>query len=129
MTKPRLQPTFTTDLLRWYQVYQRDLPWRQTKDPYRILVSEIMLQQTQVERVRCKYAEFLATFPTVETLASASLTDVLLIWQGLGYNRRAIALKRCAEEIVSRFGGQFRQGQRAHVVPRLTQGYETGWPW
>jgi A/G-specific adenine glycosylase len=66
-----------------------------------------MLQQTQVERVKAKYAEFLSGFPTFKDLAAASLTDVLLIWQGLGYNRRAIALKRCAEEIVNRYGGQF----------------------
>ena len=83
------------------------MPWRTTRDPYSILVSEIMLQQTQVERVKTKYTEFLAAFPTIESLASSLLTDVLRTWQGLGYNRRAIALKRCAEEIVSRYSGQF----------------------
>ena len=82
-------------------------PGAETRDPYLILVSEIMLQQTQVERVKTKYMEFLAAFPTLETLASAPLTDVLRIWQGLGYNRRAMALKRCAEEIVDRYGGRF----------------------
>ena len=83
------------------------MPWRMTRDPYSILVSEIMLQQTQVERVKAKYDEFLATFPTLESLAAAPLTDVLRIWQGLGYNRRAIALKKCAEEIAGRYSGQF----------------------
>ena len=90
-----------------YHATPRPMPWRETRDPYAILVSEIMLQQTQVERVRSKYAEFLSAFPTVRHLADAPLPDVLLIWQGLGYNRRAIALKRCAEEIISRYGGEF----------------------
>ena len=86
---------------------QRPMPWRETRDPYRILVSEIMLQQTQVERVRGKYAEFLAVFPDVATLAPAPVADLLAVWQGLGYNRRALALKRCAEEITKRHGGTF----------------------
>ena len=82
-----------------------DLPWRQTRDPYRIMVSEIMLQQTQVERIRSRYGEFLLTFPDLEALARASLQEVLAAWQGLGYNRRGMALKRAAEEVVARFGG------------------------
>jgi A/G-specific adenine glycosylase len=85
----------------------RPMPWRETDDPYRILVSEIMLQQTQVERVKIKYAEFLAAFPTVAALAAASLSDVLQVWQGLGYNRRAMYLKRCSEEIATFYAGQF----------------------
>ncbi|KAB0672524.1 A/G-specific adenine glycosylase [Oryzomonas sagensis] len=83
------------------------MPWRETRDPYCILISEIMLQQTQVERVKAKYAEFLAAFPTLADLAAAPLPEVLRVWQGLGYNRRALALKRCAEEIVERFAGNF----------------------
>jgi len=83
------------------------MPWRETWDPYHILSAEIMLQQTQVERVKIKYSEFLSAFPSLAALASAPLEDVLRIWQGLGYNRRALALKRCAEEIISRYGGQF----------------------
>ena len=82
-----------------------DLPWRLTRDPYRIMVSEIMLQQTQVARVKTKYGEFLAAFPDVSTLAHALLQDVLAAWQGLGYNRRGMALKRAAEAIVTQFGG------------------------
>ncbi len=89
-----------------YHSTPRPMPWRETHDPYLILISEIMLQQTQVERVTVKYAEFLAAFPTIADLASAQLADVLRVWQGLGYNRRAIALKRCAEEVLSRYGGR-----------------------
>ena len=92
-----------------YHATPRPMPWRETHDPYRILVSEIMLQQTQVERVKLKYTQFLDAFPTIADLASAPLADVLQIWQGLGYNRRAIALKRCAEEVQSRFNGHFPQ--------------------
>jgi A/G-specific adenine glycosylase len=98
---------FQKTILEHYLANPRPMPWRMTRDPYSILVSEIMLQQTQVERVKAKYDEFLATFPTLESLAAAPLTDVLRIWQGLGYNRRAIALKKCAEEIANRYGGQF----------------------
>lgn len=79
----------------------RDLPWRDTRDPYEVLVSEVMLQQTQVSRVLPRYAEWLAEFPTIEALASAPLAVVLAAWQGLGYNRRAIALKRTAEQLVA----------------------------
>jgi A/G-specific adenine glycosylase len=99
--------TFRTTILRQYHDTPRPMPWRTTHDPYEILVSEIMLQQTQVERVKSRYSEFLTVFPTLADLATAPLTEVLQVWQGLGYNRRAIALKRCAEEIVNNLGGQF----------------------
>ncbi len=79
---------------------RHDLPWRKTKDPYKILVSEIMLQQTQVERVISFYNAFLKDFPTVRALAGASLADVLLHWQGLGYNRRAKMLHEAAKVVV-----------------------------
>jgi A/G-specific adenine glycosylase len=98
---------FRSKVYQYYRATPRPMPWRKTDDPYRILVSEIMLQQTQVERVKLKYAEFLSAFPTVEALAQAALSDVLMVWQGLGYNRRAIALQRCAEEIVTHWGGLF----------------------
>jgi A/G-specific adenine glycosylase len=81
------------------------MPWRETTDPYRILVSEIMLQQTQVERVRVKYPEFTAAFPDFSTLAVAPLPQVLAIWQGMGYNRRAIALQKCASRVIEDFHG------------------------
>jgi A/G-specific adenine glycosylase len=90
-----------------YHANPRPMPWRGTNDPYHILVSEVMLQQTQVERVRTKYARFLESFPTVTHLANAPLEELLRLWQGLGYNRRAIALKRCAEQIHTEHGGRF----------------------
>lgn len=92
--------TFQTAIWKHYKVHGRSLPWRKTRDPYKILVSEVMLQQTQVERVKGYYAEFLKKFPNMKALADAKLSDVLLSWKGLGYNRRAVNLKRCAEEIV-----------------------------
>ena len=98
---------FQAMILAHYNKMARSMPWRETRDPYAVLVSEIMLQQTQVERVRLKYDEFLGRFPTLAALASAPLSDVLKVWQGLGYNRRAIYLKRCAEEIVARYNGIF----------------------
>src|SRR5881397_269202 len=81
---------------RWYSGQGRDLPWRRTRDPYAVLVSEVMLQQTQVSRVVPAYRAFLARFPTVRALARASLGDVLRAWSGLGYNRRARDLHRSA---------------------------------
>lgn len=104
---PPLISAFREAVYAQYRDNPRPMPWRETEDPYRILVSEIMLQQTQVERVRTKYAEFLYAFPTVPALAAAQLSDVLLLWQGLGYNRRALYLKRCAEEIDTYYAGQF----------------------
>lgn len=89
-------------LLRWYAENGRDLPWRRTRDPYAILVSEVMLQQTQVPRVVPKYAAFLERFPDLAALAEAPLADVLALWSGLGYNNRALRLKRAAEGAVAR---------------------------
>jgi A/G-specific adenine glycosylase len=83
-------------LLDWFAASGRELPWRRTRDPYAILVSEVMLQQTQVERVVPRYRAWLERWPTVEALASASPADVIRDWQGLGYNRRAIDLHRAA---------------------------------
>ena len=104
---PETVGAFQQQIYSRYHSTPRPMPWRTTGDPYCILTAEIMLQQTQVERVKIKYAEFLSAFPTLAALAIASLEDVLRVWQGLGYNRRALALKRCAEEIISRFNGQF----------------------
>jgi A/G-specific adenine glycosylase len=87
-------------LLGWFQEHARDLPWRRTRDPYAILVSEVMLQQTQVDRVLPYYTQFLERFPTVEDLANAATSDVIRIWSGLGYNRRAVNLQRAARAIV-----------------------------
>ncbi len=91
----------------WYRRRGRhDLPWRKTRDPYRILVSEIMLQQTQVSRVIPKYREFLAAFPTLRALDTAPLERVLAVWQGMGYNRRAVHLKRLARILLTEHGGR-----------------------
>jgi len=84
----------------------REMPWRKTSDPYRILVSEIMLQQTQVQRVETKYKEFIAAFPDFPSLAQAPLRDVLRVWQGMGYNRRAIALQKIAQRVVTEYDGR-----------------------
>jgi len=89
----------TAELLAWYRSNGRDLPWRRTTDPYRILVSEIMLQQTQVDRVVPRYLRFLERWPTVEALAATTTADVILEWQGLGYNRRAVNLHRAARAV------------------------------
>jgi A/G-specific adenine glycosylase len=86
-------------LLDWYEENGRDLPWRSTTDPYAILLSEVMLQQTQVERVVPRWRAWLARWPTVESLAAASPADVIVEWQGLGYNRRAISLHRAAQHV------------------------------
>ncbi len=107
---PRTIGSFRLLVYEIYEQEQRgDLPWRLTRDPYRIMVSEIMLQQTQVARVRTKYEEFLSKFPDTASLAAASLQEVLTAWQGLGYNRRGKALKQAAEEIVQQFGGTLPQ--------------------
>jgi A/G-specific adenine glycosylase len=89
------------ELLRWFAERGRDLPWRRTRDPYAILVSEVMLQQTQVARVVPRWLEWLERWPTVEALAAASTEDVLRAWQGLGYNRRALNLQRAAREVAA----------------------------
>lgn len=93
-------------IFAWQAVHRRDLPWRRTTDPYAILVSEIMLQQTQVPRVVSRYAPFLQHFPTLGDLAAASLADVLAQWSGLGYNNRAQRLHRCAQQLVTDAHGQ-----------------------
>ncbi len=89
-------------LLAWFARHARDLPWRRTRDPYAILVSEVMLQQTQVPRVVPCYLEWLERWPTVEALAAAPAAEVIRAWQGLGYNRRAVNLHRAAQWIAAR---------------------------
>jgi A/G-specific adenine glycosylase len=87
---------FRRRLLKWFRVVGRDLPWRRTNDPYRIVVSEIMLQQTQVDRVIPKYEAFLKKFPSFKVLAKAAQSEVVKMWHGLGYNRRALGLRKLA---------------------------------
>ncbi len=99
--------TLQQHLLAWFADAARDLPWRKTRDPYQVLVAEIMLQQTQVDRVRTRYATFLKVFPTLEALANASTAEVIRMWAGLGYNRRAVNLQRAARAVLEEHGGVF----------------------
>src|SRR5712692_9297659 len=103
---PELTAQVHTDLLQWYSAHQRDLPWRSTSDAYAILVSEIMLQQTQVERVLPKYHQFLAAFPTLADLAAAPTAGVITVWAPLGYNSRAVRLQSIARQVIAEYGGQ-----------------------
>jgi A/G-specific adenine glycosylase len=96
---------FQQMVLSHYDQYCRDMAWRNTTDPYQILVSEIMLQQTQVERVTTKFPEFIRAFPDFASLATAPLANVLNVWQGMGYNRRAIALQKCAVRVMNECNG------------------------
>src|SRR5262245_26480599 len=102
----RARRTFRRKLLGWYDQNGRALPWRDTSDPYHILVSEIMLQQTQVDRVLPKYHEWLDKYPSLEALAEAPETDVTRTWYPLGYNIRPKRLQSIAREAVSKFGGE-----------------------
>lgn len=96
---------FQNKILTWYQNNKRDLPWRNTTNPYFIMVSEIMLQQTQVSRVIEKYNQFIARFPTLQDLASASKQELLELWIGLGFNSRALRLQETAKILVKNYGG------------------------
>ena len=98
-------PDFRRRLLRWFRRHGRDLPWRRTRDPYHVLVSEIMLQQTQVARVESFYDRFLARWPSIHDLAAAEPSEVRESWEGLGYYRRAANLHRLAREVVAERGG------------------------
>ncbi|MEK9160503.1 MAG: A/G-specific adenine glycosylase [Patescibacteria group bacterium] len=107
---------FRKIVLSHYRVHGRhDLPWRKTQDPYKILVSEMMLQQTQVERVIPYYKQWLKRFPTVRALAKAPLSEVLRAWQGLGYNRRAKMLHQAAKEVITTHKGKFPE--QLEVLP------------
>ena len=97
---------FVRNVLRWYDNTGRTLPWRDIANPYRILISEVMLQQTQVNRVLVKYPEFLGRFPTLKALANARQRDVVVAWQGMGYNNRAVRLHRLAKIVRSEYSGR-----------------------
>lgn len=115
-----LTRTFQRRLLAWYRECGRDLSWRKTRDPYHIVVAELMLQQTQVDRVIEKYHAWLQRFPTTRVLARASTQDVLAAWQGLGYNRRALYLHRIAQEIETKYAGVFpRTRSEIHALPGI----------
>ncbi len=113
-------PAFQAQLLGWYADAKRDLDWRRTRDPYRVWISEIMLQQTRVASVLPYYRRFLARFPTVDALARARRESVLRSWAGLGYYSRARNLHRAAKEIVARHGGEFpRRMEEALALPGI----------
>jgi A/G-specific adenine glycosylase len=113
-------PAFRRALLRWYDRHRRDLPWRNTHDPYRIWLSEIMLQQTRVAAVLDHYLVFLERFPQVEALAAAPQEAVLAAWSGLGYYRRASMLHQCAKEIVHHHRGRFpRTAEALRTLPGI----------
>lgn len=103
---PSSVPEFQESVLAFYRKCGRDLPWRRTTDPYAVLVSEIMLQQTGVDRVSRKFPEFLRRYPDFPSLAAAPLVDLLAAWQGMGYNRRALALQKTARIVADDYGGQ-----------------------
>jgi A/G-specific adenine glycosylase len=120
MLKGRDLAAFRQQLLAWFRQYQRDLPWRRTKDPYRIWLSEIMLQQTRVAAVIPYYERFLERFPDVHALATAPQEEVLRLWSGLGYYSRARNLHRAAQEIVAKHGGVFpREEKDALALPGI----------
>ena len=102
---PHALREFQAVVRQHYRDHGRDLPWRRTRDPYLILVSEFMLQQTQVARVTGKFELFIGLFPTIRSLAAGSTADVLRAWQGLGYNRRGLNLHRSARMVVAEYGG------------------------
>ena len=108
---PAARRRFRRRLLVWYARNGRDLPWRRTRDPYHILVSEVMLQQTQVDRVIPKYHEWLGKYPTLEALATAEETEVAETWRPLGYNIRPRRLQSIARESVARYGGELPSDQ------------------
>jgi A/G-specific adenine glycosylase len=111
--RPKLSPAqlkgFRKQLLRWFRAHKRDLPWRASRDPYRVWIAEVMLQQTRIAAVMPYYERFLKNLPDVESLASAPISEVLKLWSGLGYYSRARNLHRAAKEIVQHHGGKFPQ--------------------
>src|SRR5271167_2667027 len=107
MTQSAGKNRFQLRLLEWFDRHKRDLPWRRDRDPYRVWLSEIMLQQTRVAAVTEHYERFLRRFPSIEKLASAREATVLAAWSGLGYYRRARMLHAAAKEIVKEHGGKF----------------------
>lgn len=106
MTKQQRLKAFQRRLIAWYKVNQRKLPWRETRDPYRILVSEVMLQQTQVDRVLPKYLEFLQRYPDFQALAKAKTRELRKTWYPLGYNIRPMRLRAIARQTIRNHGGQ-----------------------
>ena len=121
-----LRGAFQRRLLRWYATHGRDLPWRRTRDPYRVLVSEIMLQQTQVDRVIPKYHEFLERYPTLQSLAAARTADVKRTWRPLGYNIRPVHLRGIARETIARYNGRLPDDSKTLQTLRGIGRYTAG---
>ncbi|HEV2440372.1 MAG TPA: A/G-specific adenine glycosylase [bacterium] len=117
---------FRRRLLAWYRRHGRDLPWRRTRDPYRVLVSEVMLQQTQVSRVIPKYREWLRRYPSLEALASASTGDVREAWHPLGYNVRPVRLRSIARTVVRRHGGRLPRSRDGLLALKGVGAYTAG---
>ncbi|HEX4001113.1 MAG TPA: A/G-specific adenine glycosylase [Candidatus Acidoferrales bacterium] len=116
----RAAKSFQRNLLEWFRAHNRELPWRANRDPYRVWIAEIMLQQTRIAAVTPYYERFLAKFPTVEALARADQDDVLKLWSGLGYYSRARNLHRAAQEIVARHDREFpREFEAALALPGI----------
>jgi A/G-specific adenine glycosylase len=131
MSASSLPPTaarqrFRRRLLAWYRAHGRSLPWRNTSDPYHILVSEVMLQQTQVDRVVPKYHEWLEKYPSLEALASAPEEDVNATWRPLGYNVRPRRLHAIARESVTRYGGRLPSDQETLLSFKGIGAYTAG---
>ena len=124
--------SFRRKLIAWYSEHARDLPWRNTNDPYAILVSEMMLQQTQVDRVIPKFESFMKQFPTVKVLATAPSGKIIAAWQGLGYNRRALYLQKCAQTVTEQYSGVFPQTREELLqlpgIGPYTAGALDNWP-
>jgi A/G-specific adenine glycosylase len=115
-----LNLNFQADLLAWYDRHAADLPWRRRRDAYGIWLSEIMLQQTQVDTVKPYYERFLSAYPTVEALAAAPLSDVLKLWEGLGYYSRARNLHQTAQKVANDYGGEFpRTAEALQELPGI----------
>src|SRR5476649_201216 len=123
---PHDRQRFRRALLGWYRRHGRDLPWRHTSDPYHILVSEVMLQQTQVDRVLPKYHEWLGKYPSLEALAAARPDDVAETWRPLGYNIRPRRLHAIACESVARYGGQLPSDQETLLSFKGIGAYTAG---
>jgi len=123
---PAARQRFRRRLLAWYHVNGRDLPWRRTDDPYHILVSEVMLQQTQVDRVLPKYHEWLEKYPSLEALAAAPEGDVSDTWRPLGYNIRPRRLQSIARESVARYGGELPSDEQTLLSFKGIGAYTAG---
>src|ERR1051325_8339173 len=126
LPNPASRQRFRRALLAWYRRNGRDLPWRTTEDPYHILVSEIMLQQTQVDRVVPKYHEFLGRYPTLEALARSAPEEVKRLWYPLGYNVRPLNLHGIAREAVASYGGRLPDDEAALRAMRGIGRYTAG---